>query len=631
MRTWIWIFLFLFLLISSVGCTEPTYRALLVGVGKYSSAEITDLLGPPNDVSTMKKILLEGSYGLEVADLVTLTDDSATLERFREEMGKLIEASKKEDVVLIYFSGHGSQRPDGNGDEADGTDETLLFHDARTNEGGELVDDELNTLVNAIPAGHVLLILDSCFSGGGFREEGVKAVEAAPGSQPLDGGFADQPDLASSRIICLTATSKESKPAREEGTNSLFTMALSHALTQVGTAPLSYVQLIDKVNEISESSDQRAMAQGAVHRIVLDATSRVKPVSWTVTRARGGIRGKGPLLPGWTKGAIVGVYPAEAKPETMRDRAACRGRLRLTKRRTASAGFTIEGTSFTVTEGDLLVLFQPGGDTDRLRVQLSEDGFTPERRAELIKSIAEDPLVSEWLEMTEDGADFEVRPAGSNKVAISGNQGRAQCIETDDSLGWRLYVYALQRDFFSMSGRGGSLFEDNQSLELLVMPSSDQPKCVAGPYRGKGALPVCLKFELGIRYRSGEKPLRVGGLLLTSNGTIIGFPFTGENPELAPGETLRVPGELRATPPVGVEDTIMVVGVTGDLDFNWSSIRLTRRPSTRDLEDSLGLLFHQPGTRGGFLQGKVSAYTISRMTLRLEAPQSKQVVQCTCN
>ena len=172
---------------------DPTFRALLVGVGRYSDPQITDLLGPQNDVKAMKKVLLEGGYGLEAENLVTLTDEEATLDRFRKEIKKITEHSKENDVVLIFFSGHGSQRPDGNGDEADKTDETLLFHHARTRTGEELVDDELNNLVRAIPAGHVLLILDSCFSGGGFREEGVKAVTPEPETPRPDlvesGGF----------------------------------------------------------------------------------------------------------------------------------------------------------------------------------------------------------------------------------------------------------------------------------------------------------------------------------------------------------------------------------------------------------------------------------------------------------
>jgi hypothetical protein len=58
------------------------------------------------------------------------TNEEATRARFEEAMTKwLPSATRPGDTVVIYFSGHGGQIPDDNGDEQDRQDEILLTHD----------------------------------------------------------------------------------------------------------------------------------------------------------------------------------------------------------------------------------------------------------------------------------------------------------------------------------------------------------------------------------------------------------------------------------------------------------------------------------------------------------------------
>lgn len=68
---------------------------------------------------------------------------------------------KAGDLLVITYSGHGGQVPDGNNDEADDhLDETWCLYD------GELIDDELNALWATFAEGvRILVISDSCHSG----------------------------------------------------------------------------------------------------------------------------------------------------------------------------------------------------------------------------------------------------------------------------------------------------------------------------------------------------------------------------------------------------------------------------------------------------------------------------------
>ena len=79
------------------------------------------------------------------------------------------------DTLVFYFSGHGGQQPDEDGEELDGRDETLLSYD------GAIVDDELNDIWRRFPAGsRIVMISDSCNSGTNYRLRGQDLRDPSP-------------------------------------------------------------------------------------------------------------------------------------------------------------------------------------------------------------------------------------------------------------------------------------------------------------------------------------------------------------------------------------------------------------------------------------------------------------------
>ena len=145
-------------------------RALLIGVGKYSAPGI-DLPGIDLDLERMQETL--NLMGFENSQIHQLLDAKATSKNVIREMETWLRAGvKEEDRVIIYFSGHGSNTPDLDGDEPDGVDEVLVTHDVRrvTKNGksalsGVVTDDELASLVAKIPSKNVLILVDACHSG----------------------------------------------------------------------------------------------------------------------------------------------------------------------------------------------------------------------------------------------------------------------------------------------------------------------------------------------------------------------------------------------------------------------------------------------------------------------------------
>ena len=107
--------------------------------------------------------------GFPPRNIRTIQDEGATLQAVRRELQSLAAATYgADDRVLIYFSGHGTQVPDDNGDEADNKDEALALHDTRHCEGelhNFLRDDEFGRLLDAIPSSNILVLVDADHSG----------------------------------------------------------------------------------------------------------------------------------------------------------------------------------------------------------------------------------------------------------------------------------------------------------------------------------------------------------------------------------------------------------------------------------------------------------------------------------
>lgn len=74
---------------------------------------------------------------------------------------EFLKSLKIGDRAVIYYSGHGFQMPDADGDERDGKDECIYISGA-----SYISDDEFRELLRKVPAGiNILCVFDCCHSG----------------------------------------------------------------------------------------------------------------------------------------------------------------------------------------------------------------------------------------------------------------------------------------------------------------------------------------------------------------------------------------------------------------------------------------------------------------------------------
>lgn len=204
-------------------------RALLIGIGDYQNLPPKLFLhGPKNDLVAMKGLLTE-TLGFDRSTIRVLEDGQATRAAILASIEEwLVVGTQPGDRAYLYYSGHGVQVTDQDGDEDDGMDEALAPFDlvAKAKDWeGAVTDDELDAILERLKGRAVTLVIDACHSGPISRSlsdevsagiDGARFLprpEAKPVEQALtrglriDLGVVDKPSRANeSGIVAWSAS-----------------------------------------------------------------------------------------------------------------------------------------------------------------------------------------------------------------------------------------------------------------------------------------------------------------------------------------------------------------------------------------------------------------------------------------
>ncbi len=148
------------LLITQIAEAED--RALIIGIGHaYRDYGINGIDGPERDVELAKEIA--GQMGYSGKMIKVIQESAATKRAILEGFEWLKHGLKNGGKGFLYYSGHGTQVKDEDGDESDGCDEAIVPVDAKKK--GCILDDDINRFIKDGGNTQVALIIDSCCSG----------------------------------------------------------------------------------------------------------------------------------------------------------------------------------------------------------------------------------------------------------------------------------------------------------------------------------------------------------------------------------------------------------------------------------------------------------------------------------
>ena len=212
------------------------FRSLFIGIDKHLDASIPDLCCSTRDAQALHALFCD-TFG--TGDSVLLTNRQATRSAILDSITELSN-SHPEDIVVIGFSGHGSD-----------------LHHLITNDADPLnLDatairlDELTELFARIPAENLILFLDCCFSGGA----GAKVFSAPIATKvPISAEEILSRISGKGRVIFAAATATQEAIEDRRRGHGLFSFYLIEALRGAGStskreciAFLSLVQFVTR-------------------------------------------------------------------------------------------------------------------------------------------------------------------------------------------------------------------------------------------------------------------------------------------------------------------------------------------------------------------------------------------------
>ncbi len=311
--------------------------ALLVGIDAYQ-LPLRALTGCRNDVAAMQEFLT-GRIPTERLSLKVLVDQEATRQGIIDAFRAHFKQAGPSDTALFYYAGHGSQEltPDLYRDlEPDGLDETLIAYDSRLPDGSgwDLADKELRVLIaEAAERGpHVVVILDSCHSGGATREAEDAVVRQVPRTYrkrpaetfwfasakdvelPKETGETSSWDILPSGRHVLLAACQDHETAKEydapNGRRGAFSYFLVKTLEQLG-GDARYRDVHKRVQALvcNARDNQLPQAEGDLEAVLFDGSMPARPPVFHVQSWRdSGWRLDGGEIHAVRKGTELAVY-----------------------------------------------------------------------------------------------------------------------------------------------------------------------------------------------------------------------------------------------------------------------------------------------------------------------------------
>lgn len=151
-------------------------KALCVGIDAYAAPNT--LTGCVHDAHTWADLLTANRFATRL-----LIDAEARYEAVLAALRELVQSSRAGDVLVFQYSGHGTTVPDLTQRTVDGVEEAMVPVDFSADHPKLLMDFELGTIFNALPAGvNLTCFIDCCHSGTILRVFAGRAPSGGAGA-----------------------------------------------------------------------------------------------------------------------------------------------------------------------------------------------------------------------------------------------------------------------------------------------------------------------------------------------------------------------------------------------------------------------------------------------------------------
>jgi hypothetical protein len=251
--------------------------AVVVGINDYP--RLPKLKYAVNDAQAFFDLLSVRNH-VPAANITLLVNDQATLRNLRSALGvRLKEAAGKEDMVVVYFAGHGAVDPDTKSIDPDGLEKYLLTYDTDPSElyATGLPMREIAHIMDRIRSERLIFLADACYSGGsGGRTTSISGLRAN-----IADTFLERIAAGRGKVIIAASAPNEVSVEKDELQHGVFTYYLLEALRgeadsdRDGAVTLdeAYRYVSEKVSQAT-GQEQHPVKKGSVEGNLVLSISR---------------------------------------------------------------------------------------------------------------------------------------------------------------------------------------------------------------------------------------------------------------------------------------------------------------------------------------------------------------------
>jgi uncharacterized caspase-like protein len=208
--------------------------------------------------------------------VILLSNHEATLTQMRSTLGTHLKSiAGKDDMVIIFFAGHGATEKDVMSPDGDGLEKYLLPYDANPKDlyATAMPMREISHIFKRIQAERLVFIADSCYSGAsGGRTIDITGIRAS-----ISDSFMDRIAAGKGRVIMTASGANEVSVENDHLGHGVFTYYLVEGLKGKAdadgdgliTVDEAYLYVSDKVPQAT-GQEQHPIKKGTVEgRLIL--------------------------------------------------------------------------------------------------------------------------------------------------------------------------------------------------------------------------------------------------------------------------------------------------------------------------------------------------------------------------
>jgi hypothetical protein len=200
--------------------------AVVVGINDYP--RLPKLKYAVNDARAFQRLLVEKNL-VPPENITVLINEQATLRKLRGALGTgLKEAADSDDMVIIFYAGHGATERDAMSMDGDGLEKYILAYDTDPSDlfSTALPMRDLALIFNRIRSERLIFIADACYSGAsGGRTVSVTGLRAN-----IADTFLDRIAAGRGKVIITASAANEVSVERDELQHGVFTYYLLEGL-----------------------------------------------------------------------------------------------------------------------------------------------------------------------------------------------------------------------------------------------------------------------------------------------------------------------------------------------------------------------------------------------------------------